>query len=101
MALQQLGLGIRSFLNNPRRVAIICILFVSLSALFNGVLWRLWALHRDHDKRLSEMASTQDSIRQLKHQVEQAKDPIFIERQARDRLDLAGEKDLVFVFPTQ
>jgi hypothetical protein len=101
MGLQQLGYGITHFLHQPRKVAVYCILFVTLSALFNGVLWRLWALHRDHDRRFTEMVRAKSSIHQLQLQVEQAKDPVFIERQARDRLDLAGEKDLVFVFPTQ
>lgn len=31
-------------------------------------------------------------------QIKQAKDPSFIERQAKDKLDMVGEKDLVFVF---
>ena len=101
MGIRQLGYGITQLLSQPRKVAIYCILFVTLSALFNGVLWRLWALHRDHNRRVTEMARAVESIQSLSHQVEQAKDPVFIERQARDRLDLAGEKDLVFVFPTQ
>ncbi len=101
MGLQQIGYGITHLLNRPRKVAVYCILFVTLSALFNGVLWRLWALHRDHDRRVTEMARAMESIQSLRHEVERAKDPVFIERQARDRLDLAGEKDLVFVFPTQ
>lgn len=58
-------------------------------------------MHRDHDRRIVEMVETKESIVKLKRLVAQAADPAFIERQARDRLDLAGEKDLVFVFPTQ
>jgi cell division protein FtsB len=101
MKIQQFGNWIRDFLNHPRRVALVCLLFVILSAVFNGVLWRLWALHRDQDRRQHEMLVAQQSIVHLKTQLEQARDPAYIERQARDRLDLASEKDLVFVFPTQ
>lgn len=31
-------------------------------------------------------------------QIKQAKDPVFIERQAKDKLDMVDEHDLVFVF---
>lgn len=32
-------------------------------------------------------------------QIKQAKDQSFIARQAKDKLDMVGEHDLVFVFP--
>ena len=36
--------------------------------------------------------------RETKMKIRNAKDPQFIEIQARDRFDLAGEGDLIFVF---
>ena len=101
MKIQQFGQSIRDILNQPRLVAVVCILFVISTAILNGVLWKLWALHRDHDRRSHETLLAQQNISQLRTQLDQARDPAYIERQARDRLDLVGEKDLVFVFPTQ
>lgn len=40
-------------------------------------------------------------IRGLEKSLIEARDPAFIERQARDRLDLVRENDLVFVFPEE
>lgn len=101
MKIQQFGLWIRNILNQPRLVLVVCLLFVVFTAIFNGVLWRLWALHKDHDRRSHETLLAQHTISQLRTQLDQARDPAYIERQARDRLDLVSEKDLVFVFPTQ
>lgn len=101
MRIQEFGHWIRDILNRPRLVAVVCLLFVISTAILNGVLWRLWALHRDHDRRANETLVAQQDISQLRNQLDQARDPAYIERQARDRLDLVGEKDLVFVFPTQ
>lgn len=96
-----MGHSLHRFLQQPKKVFFFCLVFISLSSIFNGVLWRLWALHRDHDRRAVETLAAQDQILMLTKQLEQAKDPVFIERQARDRFDLADENDLVFVFPSQ
>lgn len=69
-----------------------------VSVLLNGTLFRLWGLHRDFTSISQEIELTHKSIASLGSQLIQAKDPAFIERQARDKLDLAGEHDLVFVF---
>ncbi len=56
-------------------------------------------MHRDYDRIESQIKDTRKSISHLAGQLKLAKDPTFIERQARDKLDMAGEDDLVFVFP--
>ncbi len=59
----------------------------------------MWSLRRDYstiDQQIN-LAQKQSAI--LDMQIHQAKDPAFIERQARDKLDMVSEKDLIFVFP--
>ncbi len=91
-------MSIRQFLDHPARVATLCLVFLAATLVLNGNLWRLWGLHRDFDHLSAQIIQTTQSTRTLEAQLKQAKDPNFIERQARDRLDLAGEHDLVFVF---
>lgn len=95
------GFALRRFLQRPGRVFVVCFLFFAMSLVFDGILWRLWGLRRDHDRMGSEISSLHGEIRSLDRQLKQARDPAFIERQARDRLDLVGENDLVFVFPEE
>lgn len=101
MSYTQFALGLRRFLNHPGRVAILCLMVFGVSIILNGNLWRLWGLHRDFAHIQDEINQTRTGISGLQGQLKQAKDPTFIERQARDKLDLAGEHDLVFVFPEQ
>lgn len=101
MSYTQFALGVRRFLNHPTRVAMVCFVVFTTSIVLNGNLWRLWGLHRDFAHIQSEIVQTKKGIFDLQSQLKQAKDPAFIERQARDKLDLAGEHDLVFVFPEQ
>ena len=50
-------------------------------------------------KRLNtEVKALNVQISALDHQLIRAKDPDFVERSAKDQLDMAGEDDLVFTF---
>jgi cell division protein FtsB len=99
MTYTHLAVGVRRFLSHPARVATFCFAIFLVSIVLNGNLFRLWGLYRDHDRISANILEMRQNILNLAGQLKQAKDPNFIERQARDKLDLAGEHDLVFVFP--
>lgn len=101
MSVRKMAISFRGFLNHPGTVATLCVVFFAITLMMNGLLWRLWGLHRDFERLTVEITGTQNDIEKLNVQLKQAKDPSFIERQARDKLDLVSEKDLVFVFPEQ
>ncbi len=101
MSYTQFAVGLRRFLNSPGKVAVVCLLVFGGSVVLNGNAFRLWGLHRDFERINFEIQQTRQNIATLSGQLRQAKDPAFIERQARDKLDLAGEHDLVFVFSEQ
>lgn len=101
MSVRKMAISFRGFLNYPGKVSTLCVVFFTITLIMNGLLWRLWGLHRDFERLTLEIADTQTDIQRLNAQLKQAKDPSFIERQARDKLDLVSEKDLVFVFPEQ
>jgi cell division protein FtsB len=101
MSLHQCATSVRSFLDHPSKVALLCIGVFGVSIVLNGNIWRLWSLHRDFDRIGMEIHQKRDEISSLSSQLKQAKDPAFIERQARDKLDLVSEHDLVFVFSDQ
>lgn len=101
MSVRKIAISFRNFLNHPGKVTALCLVFFATTLILNGLLWRLWGLHRDYERLTAEISETEGAIEKLNAQLRQAKDPSFIERQARDKLDLVSEKDLVFVFPEQ
>lgn len=101
MSYTRFALGLRRFLNRPDKVAFACCFVFVISIFINGNIWRLWSLHRDLDHINTEIMQAQEATTSLQAHLKQAKDPAFIERQARDKLDLAGENDLVFIFSDQ
>lgn len=96
--LRKLGFKLRQTLENPFRVAVICAVVFVLTLFVNGTLWRVWGLRRDQSTILEQIQNAQKQSTILDLQIKQAKDPVFIERQARDRQDMVSENDLVFVF---
>ncbi|MBX3021551.1 MAG: septum formation initiator family protein [Bdellovibrionales bacterium] len=76
----------------------ICLGLVTLNVVFDGSLFRLWSLHRDHVSIQQNIQTLQQQNQDLKKRLQKAKDPAFLEREARDRFDLVSEGDLVFVF---
>jgi cell division protein FtsB len=97
--LHKFGYRLQSFLNDPRKVLVVCLFVFVISLFLNGGLWRVWGLRRDYATIGEQISAAQKQSALLDMQIRQAKDPVFIERQARDKLDMVSEKDLIFVFP--
>lgn len=97
--IRRLSFNFRQLLNKPYKIAVLCVFVFVISLFINGSLWRVWALRRDHATILTQIENAQKKSSLLDVQIKQAKDPVFIERQARDKLDMVSDNDLVFVFP--
>jgi cell division protein FtsB len=100
-SVKRAALKIRNSLNSPSRILTYSLLFFVLTLSLNGTPLRLWGLHRDLDRLNKEIIKNHKDIKDLKVKIAQVSQPAYIEREARDRLDLVGEDDLLFVFPTQ
>ncbi len=90
--------GINHLLQAPQKVIWICLGLVVLNLIIDGSLLRLWSLHRDHASIQEKIQVLQGKNQEMKARLARAKDPAFLEREARDRFDLVSEGDLVFVF---
>ncbi len=86
------------FIDHPVRVFWFCVGFASLNLIFDGSLLQLWTLYRDEAQIHQDIDQLQKRTETLKRNIKLAQEPSFIEREARERFDLVGEKDLVFVF---
>lgn len=91
----------RRFLNQPSKVAMTCATFLVAYLVFNGTVFRLWSLDRDFNRLQADIEQINSDTLKLEGQLREAKDPAYIEKQARDRLDLVSENDIVFVFANE
>lgn len=90
---------VRLFLNSPSRVLLFSFLFFIANFIGNGNFIRLWNLNSELDKLDILITKNRTEIERIENNISKSKDPAFIERQAREKLDLVSEDDLVFIFP--
>ncbi len=90
---------VRHFLNSPAKVLVFCFLFFLVNFIGNGNFIRLWNLSSEINKLEQLVSKNRAEIEKIETNIGKSKDPAFIERQAREKLDLVGEDDLVFIFP--
>lgn len=90
--------GLNNLLQAPQKVIWICLALVVLNLVLDGSLFRLIALYRDSHSIQQNLAKLEKQTGELKSRLKRARDPAFLEREARDRFDLVSEGDLVFVF---
>lgn len=95
----QLRLVFLSILNSPRKVFYLCLVFVSLTLIIDGTFWNLWELKQEKQRLVRDIHSTLEKSGALSFQIHRAKDPNYLKKQARDRLDLLAEDEIVFLFP--
>lgn len=90
--------GLNDLLQTPQKVIWICLGLVVLNLVLDGSLFRLISMYRDHHDIQSKLVTLNQQTQSLKARLKEARDPVFLEREARDRFDLVSEGDLVFVF---
>ncbi len=89
---------LHDFLFHPLRVFWTCFVIVFASLLLDGTFIKLWRLQRDRTLLTSRIEQAKTKSKQMEYRIHEAYQTEFIERQARDQLDLVREGDLVFVF---
>lgn len=85
-------------LNQPLKVFWICAAICFASVILDGSFIRLWSLHREASNLENKIEAAKGNAKQLAFKIQESQKSSFIERQARDQLDLVKEGDLVFVF---
>lgn len=99
MVIQSWAGHFRTFLHAPMKVLVLCLCVLFFTLILKGNLWSLWSLHRDLSQLSQDINIIKVSNQKLDLQLKQAKDPSYLEKQAKDRMDYVEEDDLVFVFP--
>lgn len=90
--------AINNLLQHPLKVFWACAFLFTVNFVLDGSVFQLWSLHQDRQQIQKDIATLKEKSVLLKTRLKKAKDPAFLEREARDRFDLVSADDLVFVF---
>ena len=89
----------RLWLQKPLKVFGTCLFVFVTALLLNGTVWKIWGLSRDTKQIEAQILATQVQAIDLTKKLQLIKNDAYMERTARDKMDFASEKDLIFVFP--
>ena len=90
---------VTTYFNSPGRVFISCLALAFVWLIGDGTLIHLWGTHKNADRLGQRIASYKAEIKSLEEQLELSNQPDFVEKKARDRFDLVGKDEIIFVFP--
>ncbi len=96
--MNEFGVKLSVLLEKPSRVAAFCLLLLFSALAFDNSLWRLYQIHKSKEILLAKIHEENQKIFKIKQQLEQLKNPAYIEKQARERLEFLEKGDLLFVF---
>ena len=96
--MNRFGIKVSNLLEQPFKVSLICLVMLLIGVVFDGSLWRLYQLRQNKNLLESKIDDENKRIKLIKNQLHQFKNPAFIEKQARERLEFLEKDDLLFVF---
>ena len=91
--------AVRAFLEHPLKVGIAAVAVAFASLLSEGSLINLWNLKVEKQKMTERYKLVSEKNILLKSRIEKAQNSErFIGHEAREKLELVGEDELVFIF---
>ena len=90
---------IKTALGRPLLIGFFCLLFLAWNLLADKTMLQIFRLSRDLNIARNRIELFQKKSERLKKEIKKSSDPEFVENEARERLDFAGEGDLIFIFP--
>ena len=86
-------------LYKPFTVFLLCLLFLLINLVLDGTLFQIFGLNQDLRVIQNRISYIEKKNLKIEDKIEKSSDPDFVEQEARERLDYAGEEDLIFLFP--
>lgn len=90
---------IDQWLKRPKLIMGFCVVLILFNIIFDGTLFQMRKLYLQQKtlKRQTLEIQTKNDI--LVEKMKKLSDPKYLEKEVRNRFDLAGQGDLIFIFP--
>ena len=96
--IKKISYFIQEFLDRPFWVFIACVSVVCTHLIFDGTFVRMWNLRSSSKVLESRIKDIQQKNEIVKNRMKKLSDSQFLEREVRDRFNLVGEEDIIFIF---
>ena len=86
------------FLKRPLWLLIACAVIVCTHLVLDGTLLRMWHLYNSRKVLEGRITDIQTKNLLVEERLGKLSDSRFLEREVRDRFNLVGEEDIIFIF---
>jgi len=86
------------FLEKPYHVFIVCSIFILFNVVLDGTLFQIRKMYLNRKYINQKIVEIQTKDQVLVEKLNNLSQPIYLEKEIRDRFDLAGQGDLIFIF---
>ena len=86
-------------LKRPKLIMGFCIVLILFNIIFDGTLFQMRKLYLQQKTLKQQTLEIQTKNDILVEKMEKLSDPKYLEKEVRNRFDLAGQGDLIFIFP--
>lgn len=83
---------------SPKRMLIICSVFLFSGLILSGDLFKLIKLIRHKDALAARITKVEVAKQEIKSKIKESSSQEYIEREATERFDMVQDGDLIFVF---
>ena len=90
---------ISQWIHQPKLIFIFCGVLIFLNIVFDGTLFRIRTLYLQKKSIIKKSKEINTKNEVILNKIQQLSDPKHLEKEVRNRFDLAGEGDLIFIFP--
>ena len=88
----------REFLDRPLWVLAGCLSVVCMHLVFDGTFVSMWNLYNSGKVLENRIKDIQQKNEQVENRMKKLSDSRFLEKEVRDRFNLVGEEDIIFIF---
>ena len=87
------------WLKRPKLIMGFCIVLILFNIIFDGTLFQMRKLYLQQKTLKQQTLEIQTKNDILVEKMKKLSDPKYLEKEVRNRFDLAGQGDLIFIFP--
>ena len=89
---------IKQCLDHPFWLLIFCSCVVCMHLVLDGSFMRMWHLYNSRKILENRIKDIQTKNTLVKERLKKMSDSRFLEKEVRDRFNLVGEEDIIFIF---
>lgn len=87
------------WLRQPKLIMGFCLVLILFNIVFDGTLFQIRKLYLQQKSLDQQTLEIQTKNKILIEKMEKLSDPKHLEKEVRNRFDLANQGDLIFIFP--